>query len=131
MRVFWVLLFVDLASKQWATQQNLVHLNTGWSFSLAADWTYAVVISGVVMVMLAWFGRSWWRAYPRLAGLFWAGVVANMIDRVFFGGVRDWLPIPGLGLYNNLADWYITAALLALVSYEVRELYERHASHHL
>lgn len=35
------------------------------------------------------------------------GMWANSLDRVVTGAVRDWIPVPGLGLYNNLADWAI------------------------
>lgn len=47
-------------------------------------------------------------------GLLLGGIWGNVFDRIFVGGVRDWLPVPGyelffgLTLYNNLADWFLT-----------------------
>lgn len=48
-------------------------------------------------------------------GLFIGGAVSNIIDRIYFGGVRDWFPIPFVGLRNNLADWAIFLAVFLSV----------------
>jgi len=43
------------------------------------------------------------------------GALSNVFDRLMFGGVWDWLPMPfGLGL-NNLADWSIVLGCLSIL----------------
>lgn len=38
--------------------------------------------------------------------------MSNLLDRLVYGGVRDWLTVPVLGLKNNLADWAIVGAIV-------------------
>jgi lipoprotein signal peptidase len=51
-------------------------------------------------------------------GMLLGGIWGNVLDRIFVGGVRDWLPVPGyelffgLTLYNNLADWFLTVGCI-------------------
>ena len=95
-----------------------VVINTGVSFGWrpAGEWLFlALAFVLGAGVALSW--RYWSRA-PIATGFFLGGITANLTDRFVFGGVRDWLPIPLTGLYNNLADWGITIAVL-LVLYEL------------
>ena len=51
----------------------------------------------------------------RKGGGFWLifiGGVANLIDRIIFGYVRDYWNFLGLGLYNNINDWIIGIGVL-------------------
>ncbi len=110
---------LDQASKYLAMSLGMeVVINEGISFGWrpAGEWLFlalAFVLGGAVA--LSW--RYWSRA-PIATGFFLGGITANLTDRLVFGGVRDWLPIPLTGLYNNLADWGITIAVL-LVLYEL------------
>jgi lipoprotein signal peptidase len=87
-------------------------LNPGVSFgigsSLAGQEMNLFLI--VLAVTIAWWQRAYFVKHPLLAGLFFGGVFSNILDRIQFGAVRDWLPVPGLQLYNNLADWAIFAS---------------------
>lgn len=47
--------------------------------------------------------------------LFLGGALSNIADRLWLGGVRDWLVIPGTRLYNNLADYAIAVAVIWLI----------------
>lgn len=116
-----VVVGVDQASKAVATRSHWpIVVNHGVSFGWraglwgrpAAGWWLAgvVVLLGVVGLM----GWGYWRRAPVVTGLFLGGAVANLIDRLIWGGVRDWLPIPFTGLLNNLADWAIAAAVVML-----------------
>ena len=61
-------------------------------------------------------------AVPRVAIAFVvAGIVANAMDRVMFGFVRDFLTIPG-GVVINVADIADVAGLLACVASMIRAL---------
>jgi len=42
------------------------------------------------------------------------GGVVNLLDRIIFGGVRDYWKL-GLGIYNNLNDWIISIGVVWLL----------------
>lgn len=46
-----------------------------------------------------------------------AGGISNFLDRIFYGGVRDFLPLNlvFIELKNNLADWFIFIGIIALI----------------
>lgn len=46
--------------------------------------------------------------------LFFAASLSNIWDRVVFGGVRDFLTVPILGVKNNVADWCIVLSLFVI-----------------
>jgi lipoprotein signal peptidase len=104
---------------------DVVTLNTGISFGIGSTEIGStggdavalalLAIKSIILIVLCgyrwhayWLSRdpgrlSWWV-------LFMAGGVSNLLDRALWGGVRDWLPIPFVGLTNNFADWYIALA---------------------
>ena len=87
-------------------------LNSGVSFGWrpAGEWlTLGLVVLVGVGVAVSW--QQYHRA-PIISGLFLGGVLANLTDRIFLGGVRDWLALPFTGLYNNVADWAIALAVI-------------------
>ncbi|MBP7740963.1 signal peptidase II [Candidatus Woesebacteria bacterium] len=53
--------------------------------------------------------------------LFLGGAISNILDRIFYAGVRDWLKIPFLDLYNNLADWFIFSGVLIFLLYNTHK----------
>ena len=60
---------------------------------------------------------SFWRSVPFV--LIIPGVLGNSIDKLYYGGVVDWLTVtkPGIDSLNilNLADLYILLGLLGLI----------------
>jgi len=109
--------FLDQFSKYVAQASGLpVVINTGISFGWrpAGEWLTIGLL--VVASLFATTTYRYWRRAPLAAGLFLGGTCANIFDRLVFGGVRDWLPVPLLGLYNNVADWGIAIAVLLLMS---------------
>ena len=141
-----LLIVADQWSKAWATASlvyrqpvpvidgfwnwTLVH-NYGAAFSFLSDaggwqrWffsTLAVVISGVLAVMLARTPRSDWRTALPFA-LVIAGALGNLVDRVRFGYVVDFVDWY-VGSYHwpafNVADSAIVvgAVLLVLFSFQ-------------
>lgn len=105
---------LDLLSKQWATFQGRVaSQNEGISFGLLPELeAWWMVIALIALSALIWWGWQSWQKIPVAIGLVIGGGVANVVDRFVAGAVRDWLPVPILGVYNNLADWAIFFALL-------------------
>lgn len=102
---------------------NLTYVeNTGVSFGLfgggAARWAlsvFAVVISG----LLAWWAtRADRRLLISAIGLVIGGALGNVIDRIRFGYVVDFLDFSGTGVFPwvfNVADSAITVGVVLLV----------------
>ena len=75
--------------------------NTGVSFGLNIGGIFINIV--ILAVLGRWVirkGEDLW------LGLVWIGGGLNLIERIRFGFVRDYWPLP-FGLYNNLADWLI------------------------
>lgn len=118
---------VDQGSKYLATQAELAHLNRGISFGFIAttNQVFLVLLSVSILVGLWCWQASFWQRYPLIAGLLFGGGASNILDRLWVGGVRDWLLIPGLNIANNLADWAIAVAVTAILLLELREQRQR------
>ncbi len=108
---------VDLITKSWAQARGLVSLNTGISFGMLTENVGGVLLLSMVFLAVYFylFAADIWER-PWVHGLFVGGAVANMYDRVVFGAVRDWLPIPFTGLVNNVADWALGAVVVILLA---------------
>lgn len=100
---------------------SVVH-NPGVSFGMQIGTAEGiVVVSGLILIALVGYRLSkWWPVTSDETYAVWwmllvAGGTSNLIDRILWGGVQDWLHVPVLGLTNNLADWYITLAVMVLI----------------
>ena len=102
---------------------NLTYvLNTGVSFGLfgggAGRWILSV-FSVVVAGLLAWWAtRADRRLLVAAIGLVMGGAIGNVIDRIRFGGVVDFLDFSGTGLFPwifNIADSGITVGVVLLI----------------
>ena len=102
---------------------NLTYvLNTGVSFGLfgggAGRWILSV-FSVVVAGLLAWWAtRADRRLLIAAIGLVMGGAVGNVIDRIRFGGVVDFLYFSGTGLFPwifNIADAGISVGAACLI----------------
>jgi signal peptidase II len=138
---------LDFVTKQWILQSlplgaqipvvkgffNLVHIhNRGAVFGLLSSWSVDVRIFFVIttFIVLAVVGYLWWRLPEdqRLAGLGYsliiAGALGNLIDRVRFGEVVDFLDFHW-GRYHwpafNVADIMICLGAGFLVWVILRE----------
>lgn len=89
-------------------------LNTGVSFGLFPSSLLTIMLIGVLITIAFKFGRLFYASSPSVTGIFFGGSVSNIIDRLVYGGVRDFLPVPFFEIRNNLADWAIILALMWL-----------------
>lgn len=106
--------------------------NTGAAFSMLSDaggwqrWLFVVLALGVSVALVIWLLRlkrgEHWLALG--LALLIGGAVGNLIDRVIFGHVVDfiqvWAPVIPLALFNpwpafNIADSAITAGVILLL----------------
>ncbi len=103
----------------------LVH-NTGAAFSLLADaggwqrWFFVVLTVVIAAVVTVWLVRSarHQRATPLALALVLGGAIGNLIDRLRFGHVIDFLDFHAGGWHwpaFNLADSAITCGAVLLV----------------
>lgn len=121
--IFFVCIILDQLSKYWASQLYLVEYNNGISFGLMADTGFLTwVLMGILLSVLLYIALfSKWSRWQKLAlAVFLSGAVSNLIDRFFFGGVRDWFSLPILNIRNNLADFYISLAVIVLIMLEIQ-----------
>lgn len=123
-----VLILLDQSSKIWASQVSLVSLNQGMAFGINLPPNMLILLTMLLLFGVSW---GWWQMVKQrcngqiltknqslqLIGysVILAGGISNLIDRMIFGGVKDWLPIPLTPLNNNLADWMIVVGCIGLV----------------
>lgn len=108
---------IDQLTKMWASHQGWVQLNSGVSLSWLAELPNGVllVLLSLILIGIGWQGRQLWRQFPLWAVLFFAGASSNLLDRILYSGVRDWLSVPIFLLKNNLADWAVVVSLGAIL----------------
>lgn len=114
--VFLASLVLDQSTKLLAPIYFEVDLNAGVAFGWLNQVPGGVVTALLIFLAMgiAYWLRKEWQRHPVIAGLFWAGVVSNLLDRILLGGVSDWISLPYLELKNNLADFYLSIALILL-----------------
>lgn len=103
---------------------STAQVNAGIAFGLLADNFFSAKLTSLFFLAIAGFviRKFWskWQEIPVALGMFVGGVFGNLADRLFYGGVRDWITLPFLNLSNNLADWFIFISLfwlcLAIIS---------------
>lgn len=84
------------------------------SFFGFGSWVWPVVTGLVVGGFSVWLVKEKTALSWSLA-LLVGGGLSNWFDRVFLGGVRDFLVIPGTPLKNNLADYALTLSVVVWV----------------
>lgn len=93
---------------------------------LATRW----VLIGVALAIAAWISVWMWRARPRplvqlSAGLLVGGALGNVVDRLAYGAVADFLNMSCCGIDNpyafNVADISIFAGALGLALFAGKE----------
>jgi lipoprotein signal peptidase len=111
---------LDLATKYVADWLGWSVINPGVSLGIGSTRSPLILISlGLVSMGLIW--QFFWkriladknhRTLKDVAFSLWlGGALANMIDRALVGGVRDWIKVPFLAVYNNVADWVFFVGL--------------------
>jgi len=122
---YFTLLFVlitDQLTKHIAVQSMNWKANTGISFGIFPEfplWAFFVLVSLVFLVMIIYkikLNFAW--------SLFIAGMSGNLIDRIRFGYVVDWIPFPFPfidRLYMNIADMALILGFLCLILYSLKK----------
>lgn len=134
--VFLLLLFVDQITKAWAEAEQvrdadyflgIIKLtyttNPGMAFSwFSQNYAAMVVITILTIFMIIGIAVVFFTLFKKnppaqmCLAIIEAGAIGNLIDRLYFGHVRDFLDVSPLhfGICNP-ADFYITLGAVALV----------------
>ena len=114
--LFTGIFFVDFFSKRLLYEASIASLNTGFGIFPSSP----VLIAIGVLITCFFFGAAIIAAYrsrPMLGHLLIAaGAASNMADRIQFGGVIDYIPIPIFLINANLSDMIILTGLAILLS---------------
>jgi len=99
--------------------------NTGINFGLFSEsyfsmrWILVAISLGICLFLLFWSRKLKGNFTPILIGLIIGGAVGNVIDRVRFGAVIDFLNMSCCGINNpyifNLADIFVFTGLVFLL----------------
>ena len=110
---FLISITLDQVTKWLAQRFFTVQYNSGISLSWlkGADQYLLSLLLCIFLIGIAWTGEKIWKKYPGWSGMFFGGAVSNLLDRMLYSGVRDWITLPVIQLKNNIADWFICVSL--------------------
>lgn len=123
----WVISGLDLREMRqvavWPPIFNLTWVeNRGVSFGLFGDgsarWMLSVFSVGVAGILGWWALKADRRLLVSAIGLIMGGAIGNVIDRIRFGFVVDFLDFSGTGFFPwvfNVADSAITVGVILLI----------------
>ncbi len=121
--LIWILVVVDICTKYFIVFSGYDYtLNKGVSFSLG----HGIESSNTLLLFLNSFLIFYVFRYFSYEKFGWfyvliiSGGIGNLIDRVFYGGVIDFIPF-FFNISFNLADLYINIAVVYLI-YNYRKL---------
>ncbi len=103
--------FLVWLGHEFFSSRGTVVLNRGVSFGIEVPVFLVAAFFLVWILALVYFRKSdfFWSLWGLVVG---GGV--NFLDRLRWGGVRDYFNFFGL-FYNNLADWVIFISILSFV----------------
>lgn len=132
-----LVLLADLWTKNWAVQaldsqdisvidgllQWSLAFNRGASFNLMDDWVYApyklAAVAIIATLVLVWLlGRAESKWFTVGLGLILGGAIGNLVDRVRFGAVVDFIDVYwGMSHFPtfNVADTAITVGVICVL----------------
>jgi signal peptidase II len=125
-----VVFYMNLIERgQMSVWPGFIHFHMAWNsginfglFSnngLAARWILIAIALGICSVVTYWMRRETRSIALISAGMVIGGALGNVIDRILYGSVADFLNITCCGLHNpfafNVADIAIFAGLLGLM----------------
>jgi len=91
--------------------------NTGAAFGLFQNFNIIFII---ISFLVLGFTIYYFKQYPLPLSLVIAGILGNLIDRLFFGFVRDFISISIWPVFN-LADTFNTIGVIILAYYFYKE----------
>lgn len=121
--VLTVILLDQFTKWWWQTRQTVTfNQDVAWSIPIALPPLVLTLALTAVVFLLAVGLRRFWSQHLILTGLFFGAALSNLIDRWWFGAVRDWLQWPIIGVTGNLADLALTLAVLTIIWREIKSV---------
>lgn len=106
-------------------------LNTGASFGMLKNGTVFFIIFSIPMTaLMIWLIVSkkydYGKFFKITLGVLLGGTIGNLIDRIFFAGVRDFIYFKSINFaIFNVADIAITVATIMLVVFLFLEMFKK------
>lgn len=121
------MVMIDQLSKGWAVARQVAVVNRGVSGGVGGELSVfiLVLLTVVILVILYKTFYSFWLKRKVMSGLFFGAAISNLLDRMVWGGVRDWLVIPVIGWHNNLADYVLVILLILFIVQLSRHKYDQ------
>lgn len=95
--------------------------NTGLAFGIGGNRWVIIVISILLLGFLLWFAHTEWNNDHHLAAwaslLMGVGALSNLVDRIRYGYVVDWIDVHYWSVFNLADTWITLGALLIVVNY--------------
>ncbi|MDD5289154.1 MAG: signal peptidase II [Dehalococcoidales bacterium] len=109
---------------------RIIHIqNTGSAFGAFQGYSLVLSIVAIAgLILLSWFGVYIYRRYPQFVnvpnrialGLLLGGDLGNLIDRIRFGRVTDFIDVGFIPVFN-VADSAITIGVILVIYALLRE----------
>jgi signal peptidase II len=136
---YWLTIFglfiIDRLTKLYFLKNSSLPGGWGEFFSLYLNQYIAfsiplaiIVIYVLVSVILLGLIFVWWKNFKKQHVLYWPislviiGAVSNLLDRINYGAVIDFINLPFFSVFN-LSDVYITSGVIWIVYFEL--IYKR------
>lgn len=106
-------------------------LNTGASFGMFKDGTIFFILFSIPMVVIMFYliiSKKWdyGKFFKITLGVLLGGTIGNLIDRIFIGGVRDFIYFKSINFaIFNVADIAITIATIMLIIYVLIAMFKK------
>ena len=88
--------------------------NTGGVFGVLQGYNTIFIILSIIFLILIW--KYYAKEYSIPLCLITAGITGNLIDRIFYNHVRDFIDLKFWPVFN-LADSYICIGVFLMVTY--------------
>ena len=104
--------------------------NYGSAFSLFSNVNYypqIIAVISIILIVILYFNKEHFKQniYSKLSLItFISGIIGNLIDRILFGFVRDFLYIKDFSIFN-FADIYLSVGIILLIYSEFLEYQEK------
>ena len=106
-------------------------LNTGASFGIFKDNTLVLAIISIPMIIFMIYVICSKKVYPSIffksaVGILLGGTIGNLIDRLVFKGVRDFIYFKSINFaIFNFADIFINVGVYMIIIYLIIDLFKK------
>ncbi len=92
-------------------------INYGAAFGILQGWKWLFILVSIFMLGFLFYYKDKIKGYGVIGYLLlFAGIIGNLIDRIYLGYVRDFIDL-GFFPSFNLSDTYNTVGVLILIIY--------------